>query len=236
MQNKRRKFIAQGVTGVGIILSPNILKNFNQRELPKVLIIGDSISIEYLPFVKEYLGGKAEVTRPYKESGEAENCQGTTNGLVSIDRWIGNTRWDIIHFNFGLHDIKHVDLETRENSKDPQAPQQASPKQYKKNLKSIVKTLKATGAKLIFATTTPYPDDVKGPLRKAGMPKVYNDIALEIMKKNKILVNDLHAFVLPRMAELQRPVNVHFLEDGSKALGKEVANIIQEQISKDKSN
>ena len=235
MEINRRKFIGQSITGVGIILSHNKLNFLNQRDLPKVLIIGDSISIGYLPFVKEYLAGKAEVTRPYKENGEAENCQGTTNGLQNIDKWIGDTKWDLIHFNFGLHDIKHVDPETAKNSKNPNDPHQSSPRQYKKNLKYIVKTLKATGAKLIFATTTPYPDDVKGPLRKAGMPKVYNDIALKIMKKNNVLVNDLHAFVLPQMAELQRPVNVHFHEEGSKALGKQVANIIQEQISKDKS-
>jgi acyl-CoA thioesterase-1 len=171
---------------------------------------------------------KAFVTRPFKQDGSPENCAGTTNGVQHIDRWIGKTKWDLIHFNFGLHDIKHVDPETGKNSKDPAHPHQADPKQYKKNLEVIVEKLKTTGVKLVFATTTPYPDEVGGPLRDPGMPEKYNKVALRIMKKNGIMVNDLHAFVLPRMEELQRPNNVHFTEAGSRALAGQVANVINE--------
>lgn len=231
MQINRRTFIGKSATGLGILLANRHLNLFEKPNIPKVLIIGDSISMGYQASVQEYLLGKAEVIRPYKENGGAENCQGTTNGIANIERWIGDTKWDIIHFNFGLHDIKHVDAETRENSKDPKAPRQAPPRKYKKNLMYIVEVLKKTGAKLIFATTTPYPDIVDGPVRKPGMPIKYNKIAQKIMKKNEILVNDLYSFALPQLDSIQRPANVHFHEEGSKILGNQVAKVILEQIT-----
>ena len=103
-------------------------------------------------------------------------------------------------------------------------------KQYKRNLKQIVKRLKETDAKLIFASTTPYPRNPAGPLRDFDMSKKYNKTALKIMKKNKIMIDDLYNFVLPRMKELQIEQNVHFTEAGSEALGKLVAEIIFKQI------
>jgi acyl-CoA thioesterase-1 len=195
-----------------------------------VLILGDSISIGYTPFVKNILKEKANVYRPVLEDGNPENCQGTSNGILNIGRWIGNKTWDVIHFNFGLHDIKHVDPETRADSQNPQHPHQAELKQYKKNLEFITEKLLATGAKLIFATTTPYPDRVNGPLRKPGMPKEYNKAAVKIMNKKGIMINNLHDFVMPRMTDLQLPANVHFTEEGSKALAYQVAEKIGEAL------
>src|SRR6187397_2557317 len=68
------------------------------KPLPKVLILGDSISLGYTPLVKKNLAGRAEVLRP------GENCQHTANGLAKIGAWLGNTKWDVIHFNFGIWD------------------------------------------------------------------------------------------------------------------------------------
>ncbi|MCG6189946.1 SGNH/GDSL hydrolase family protein [Maribellus maritimus] len=206
---------------------PGILRN---NQLPKVLILGDSISIGYTPFVKERLKDTASVFRPVFEDGKAENCEGTTKGVENIERWLGNTKWDIIHFNFGLHDIKHVDPVTRKNSSNPAHPHQADIKQYRKNLKEIVKKLKATDAKLIFATTTPYPDKTNGPLRKPGMPEKYNEVAKTIMKKSNIPIDDLYAFVLPKMEKLQLPNNVHFTPEGYEALANQVADKILENL------
>ena len=225
----RRKFIQQSFLATsGLLFSRSLFAR--PDKLPNVLIIGDSISIGYTPFVQEMLKYKAKVVRPMQENEKPENCSGTTKGVANIDRWLGDTKWDVIHFNFGLHDIKHVDPATGENSKNPDHPHQADPKQYKKNLKQIVEKLKATGAKLIFATTTPYPDEVGGPLRKPGMPMKYNRIAIKIMNKNRIAINDLHAFVVPRMAEIQKPNNVHFTEAGSKALAEKVTARIDELL------
>ena len=228
--SSRRDFLIKTLSVSAVFALPNIVLGITNKKLPNVLIIGDSISIGYYPFVKEMMKEKALVTRPFKEDGSPENCQGTANGVKNIDKWIGDTKWDLIHFNFGLHDIKHVDPLTGKNSKDPEHPLQADLKQYKRNLEVIAENLTTTGAKLVFATTTPYPDEVGGPLRDPRMPEKYNKAALKIMKKNGIMINDLFAFVLPRMAELQRPNNVHFTEAGSRELAKQVAKIINDNL------
>jgi len=229
--SSRRNFIKKSTAfSAAIAALPGLVWSQSSSNLPKVLILGDSISIGYYPFVKEYLAGKADVVRPLKPNGDAENCQGTTFGIANINRWLGDTKWEVIHFNFGLHDIKHVDPESGKNSNEMQDPRQAEPKQYKRNLQQIIKKLKATSAQLIFATTTPYPENVGGPLRLYGDAENYNKIALKIMKKNNIAVDDLYSFVLPKMNEIMRPNNVHFTDKGSEALGDQVSKSIIEYL------
>lgn len=234
---ERRKFVKNSILMTSVFAYPKLILSNSKQYLPNVLILGDSISIGYTPFVKELLAGKANVYRPSFEDGKPENCQGTNNGVKNIERWLTSTglgnsiqQWDIIHFNFGLHDIKHVDPETGKNSTNPKDPQQAELKQYKKNLENIVEVLNSSNAKLVFATTTPYPDKVEGPLREPGMPEKYNKAAIKIMNKNEVLINDLYAFMLPRMNEMQLPQNVHFKPDGYKALAGKVSERISEVI------
>lgn len=181
----------------------------------------------YTNYVKGFMDGVANVQRPLNPGGGYQNCEGTTSGVKNIDKWIGDTQWDVIHFNFGLHDLKHVNPETGKNSNSPDDPQQADIKTYEKNLKEIVIKLKATGAKLIFATTTSFPDKPGGPLRRADQPEKYNKVALKIMKKNNIIVNDLNALTLTNLSELQPPKNVHFTEAGSEQLAREVVKVIK---------
>jgi len=227
---ERRKFLESSLLLYPAITFPGMVFSGSYQNLPNILIIGDSISIGYTPFVREMLKTKANVLRPMLADGKPENCSGTIKGVENIDRWIGDTKWEVIHFNFGLHDIKHVDPVTGEGSNNPKHPQQAPLKQYKQNLEIIVEKLKATGAKIIFATTTPYPDVVEGPLRKPGMPVKYNREAVKIMNKNGVIINDLYVFMLPRMNELQLPKNVHFTEQGSFELAKKVVERINEAL------
>ncbi len=227
---ERRKFVNTGLVATAVLFLPSWLKATSKKDLPNVLILGDSISIGYTPFVKKILEEKAHVYRPLNEKGDNENCQGTINGVKYIDHWIGKTKWDIIHFNFGLHDLKRVDPITGRNSKRPKDPLQSNPKQYKRNIREIVEKLIKTNATLIFATTTPYPDYLTGAIRDPGLSKKYNKIAIKVMKRNKILINDLYNFVLPRMKELQLPNNVHFNQKGSEELGKRVVDIICNQL------
>jgi len=226
----RRNFIKSTLLTSPVFAFPEMFFKTLDTEPLNILIIGDSISIGYTPFVKELLKYTANVMRPTLEDGNPENCSGTTKGVESINRWIGNTKWDVIHFNFGLHDVKHIDPVTGEGSNKPNDPLQADLKQYKKNLEIIVEKLKATGAKLIFATTTPYPGKTINPLRDPGMPEKYNHVAIKIMNKNKIVINDLYTFMQPRIAELQIPENVHFTPEGYLALAQKVVDRIKEVI------
>lgn len=221
MSTSRRDFIKRSSLLAGLSLFAPGFTAKASNALPQVLILGDSISMGYTPYVKEILEGEADVLRP------AENCQGTTHGLKNINKWLGDTKWDVIHFNFGLHDLKHVHPTNGKNSNEPGHPQQADVKQYTRNLKTITKKLKATGAKLVFATTTPYPDKPDGPLRRSDQPAKYNEAALKIMKKHGVSINDLYTFALPQMKAIQTPNNVHFTKEGSLILAKKVVESIR---------
>jgi lysophospholipase L1-like esterase len=189
-----------------------------QNRTPRVLIIGDSISIGYFEPTKQLLAGKAEV---YHNAGNAGH---TRNGLAQLDAWLGDTPWDVIHFNHGLHDLKYVDAKGTLVPPD-QGAQVMSVDEYARNLEQIVKRLRQTRAKLIFATTTPVPYGAAGRLK--GDVERYNRAALAIMKRYRVRVDDLYAFALPRLASLQRPANVHFSEEGSRLLAEQVANSIR---------
>jgi GDSL-like Lipase/Acylhydrolase family len=181
--------------------------------LPRVLLIGDSISIGYTVPVQEALKGKANVHRP------GTNCGSTSRGVQSIDEWLGDGKWDVIHFNFGLHDVRYFDDGKAADAGKGQ--RQVSESDYEKNLEQLVARMKKTGATLIFATTTPVPEGSAGRIK--GEEVKYNEIALRVMQKHDVTIDDLYAFALPRLAEIQRPANVHFTEGGSKVLADQVA-------------
>jgi len=189
----------------------------------KVLIIGDSISIGYFEPVKQLLEGKAEV---YHNPGNAAH---TANGLARLDEWLGGRHWDVIHFNHGLHDLKYIDGGGKLVAPS-EGIQQIPIEDYARNLEEMVRRLKKTGATLIFATTTPVPEGSAG--RVNGDAERYNRAAVAIMKRHRVLVNDLYAFALPRLDATQRPKNVHFTEEGSRLLAEQVAQSIRASLAK----
>ena len=133
---------------------------------------------------------------------------------------MGKKPWDVIHFNWGLHDFKNIG---GENQVDANA--------YKKNLNTLVARLKKTGAKLIWASTTPVPEGA-GNGRLDAEAVQYNAIAAAIMKANKIPTNDLYTFVKThKNQKLQRDRNVHFTPEGSEALAGEVAKAIKTALA-----
>jgi acyl-CoA thioesterase-1 len=195
----------------------------------RLLLLGDSISMGYTPFVKKMLADEMVVHRPMR--GERmENCSGTTFGVANIDRWllIDGGRWDVIHFNWGLHDLKHMKADGKTASDQAGDPPQASVEVYEMQLREILKKLKATGAKLVFAATTPVPDEPMKVYRSNADVLRYNEAAFKVMKEEGVAVNDLYAFVRPRMKELQiQPANVHFTPAGSEALAAEVVKAVR---------
>ena len=201
--------------------------------LPNVLILGDSISIGYTLEVRTLLKGKANVFRPVTPNGKgAENCSGTTLGVKAVERWLAVRKWDVIHFNFGLHDMKRVtEAGGTRNSNKPEDPWQASVEQYVANLAEIVAKLKATGARLVFATTTPVAAGTTNPWRDPAEPARYNAVAQEIMKANGIRVNDLFALCEPQLGQIQLRQNVHFNAEGSRLMAEQVAKVIAEELN-----
>ncbi|MEZ0388582.1 MAG: SGNH/GDSL hydrolase family protein [Verrucomicrobium sp.] len=190
--------------------------------LPRVLIIGDSISIGYTLPVRKLLEGKANVHRIPTNGGP------TKNGVTNLTKWLWDTstkKWDVIHFNWGIHDLKHM----------PDGKRQVEPADYEANLRKLVAQMKATGARLIWATTTPIPEGPLNPSRTFGSVAEYNEIAAKVMKENDVAVDDLNGQISPKVSTLQNPKDVHFNAAGSAFLAKAVAGSIEKALPAKKS-
>ncbi|MDF1754375.1 MAG: SGNH/GDSL hydrolase family protein [Verrucomicrobiales bacterium] len=186
-------------------------------ELPRVLIIGDSISIGYTPRVRRTLDGTANVHRP------KTNCRWSAYGKKHIMDWMGDSEWDVIHFNFGLWDWYGW-------SQDPKA----TPESYAASLDSIVTQLRKTGATLIFGLTTP---PCTGPEKKVKIivsedrAQRFNDAAIAVMKKHGVKINDLYSVIGDKRAEYQKGTNdVHYNDPGRDLLATKVSESISESL------
>ncbi|MBT4010680.1 MAG: hypothetical protein HN617_07335 [Planctomycetaceae bacterium] len=192
--------------------------------LPRVLLIGDSISIGYTLDVRRALKDVANVHRP------RTNCGPTSKGVEQLSTWLGDGKWDVIHFNFGLHDLKWLGP-NGENLAEPNKAgnkPQVALTQYRKNLELIVSRLQKSRAVLIWRNTTPVPKGARG--RVVGDSVKYNEVALEVMKRHGIIVDDMYSYSLAKQTQIQKPKDVHFTREGSAFLGKKVAQIIRAQL------
>ena len=123
-------------------------------------------------------------------------------------------------FQLGLHDLKVT----------ADGGRQVPIETYETNLALLVARLHKTGARLIWAATTPVPDGKQNPPRDPSDPPKYNAAAKRVMDASRIATNDLYTAALPRLSEIQLPVNVHFNNTGWEFLAKQVAAAIRERL------
>jgi len=196
-----------------------------ENKKPRILIIGDSISIGYTPFVKEAL--KSEAIVVHNEG----NAQFTGTGLEKLDEWLGNEPWDIIQFNWGLWDLCYRSPESKvQGNRDKiNGVLTTSLDDYRKNLETLVLRLQKTKAKLIFVTTTYVPVNEAG--RIAGDENKYNSVATEVMKKYGIRVNNLNRLSQKAHKKFgQGDDNVHYTEKGYELLSKQIVKILGKEL------
>ena len=201
--------------------------------LPRVLLIGDSVSIAYTLIVRDELKGVANVHRVPANGGATR----TALSDYGLCRWIKDgEKWDVIYFNHGLHDASYRFENGMDKDKDGNYASPArgckpyvSLEDYEKNLHTIIGILRKTGAKLVFGTTTPIPNSqAEKYVENSEMP--YNEIAKKVMAEEGVAVVDLWAAVKPNQEKLQGARNVHFNPEGSKVLGKQVAASLRSVI------
>jgi acyl-CoA thioesterase-1 len=100
---------------------------------------------------------------------------------------------------------------------------------YTARLEQLVQRMKQTGAKLVWASTTPIPDN---PEQKQTAVSIVerNAAAAEVMQKHGVAIDDLFGFITPRLAEMQRPKDVHFKDEGYELLGQQVGESITDAL------
>lgn len=190
--------------------------------MKQISLIGDSIRIGYQPIVTELLADQASVWGPEENGGH------TVNLLIHLRDWMTAhlPQADVIHINSGLHDLKTITPDSRE---------QVIPlDHYRRNVRALLTALQEhTHAKLIWATTTLVIDqrfrdqynngaDV-GFLRYNEDVLAYNDAARQICGDLNIPVNDLYAVVKDAGPEkIMEDDGIHFLNEGSAVLAAAV--------------
>lgn len=142
-----------------------------QKNLPRVLLVGDSICNGYQRMVQKQLEGKVNVS--YWVSSY---CLTSPNYLKLLEFYLDEAKYDVIHFNNGLHSLG--------------TPDAAWEKRFKAALELIRR--KQPKAKLVWCSNTPLKD-----ARKTEKAKALNAIAAKEVKRLGIPVNDLFALLDP---------------------------------------
>ena len=176
-------------------------------ELPRVLTIGDSIMQGYFSATQAELAGQFTLFQPSPGSGQTDDAVGL------MDTWLAAGPWDVIHFNWGLHDLY------TQNVNHPGV--NAVPiDRYEANLRVLVPKLVASGAELVWCSTTPGVD----PAFPVEDVLAYNAVAAEVMGEYGIPIDDLHALMLPVQEQYQRsPGDIHYNAAGSALMAEQVA-------------
>jgi len=192
-----------------------------EKRVPKVVLIGDSIRMGYAPLVAKLLDGKAVVI------SQSANGEDSGNVLRHLDEWVINEKPDVVHINAGLHDLKLKDR-----------TYQVPLGEYQNNLKTILDRIqKETKAKIIFATTTPIVDGLHAQ-RKAGFDRFeadvqkYNVAAVSVMKEARVPINDLHLLIESGGKQaLMNSDGTHYTPEGYARLAAAVTNNILRSLA-----
>ena len=193
------------------------------KGLPHVLIIGDSISIGYTLPTRTLLKGKMNLHRIPTNGGP------TTKGVTEIEKWLGKRKWDLIHFNWGLHDLKYMGKDgTNLVPKEKGGIVQVPLSEYEKNLEKLVIRMKKSATQLVWRNTTPIPPGSRA--RYVGDSVKYNQAAARVMKKHGVPTLDLFTPSKKNMKDWMKKADVHYHAHGSQALAERVAGDILKRL------
>ncbi|GMV93999.1 MAG: hypothetical protein AMXMBFR82_37770 [Candidatus Hydrogenedentota bacterium] len=185
----------------------------DRDELPRVLLVGDSIVKGYYDSVSRALEGKASVAR-YATS----KFMGNPDYRAELEILLTGYDFDVIHINNGLHGWGYTE------------------EQYRESFPALLDSLKksAPDAKVIWGMSTPIrkSDDLSQLDEKDARVVERNRIAGEIMAEHEILVNDLYTLVVDH-PEYFAQDGVHYSEQGRTAQGNQVAAMIKEALSEE---
>ncbi len=211
--------------------------------LPNVLILGDSISMGYTLDVRRLLQGQANVMHPMQANGLAPvNCGNTAFGLAHLASWLANTKWDVIHFNWGLHDLAYYRQVPSPSTGDSKAHLVGAPimgklpgtqaillPEYKKNLTRLVEKMERTRASLIWAATTAVPPGSSGRIPEDVVK--YNQAAARIMRARGVKIDDLYALTKSMPLDMHpKPNNVHYKKEGYEEIARQVASSVKASL------
>jgi lysophospholipase L1-like esterase len=178
----------------------------DKSDLPRVLLIGDSITRGYFDGVEKQLAGKAYCARL-----TTSKCVADPSFLDEVQLLLKQYRFAVVHFNNGLHGFGYTE------------------EQYRTGLSALLEVLAkhSHNAKLIWATSTPMriPNNLGQVAETTERVKVRNRIAAELLRDRGIVTNDLYGLV-EQHQEYFSGDGVHFNETGRELQAKQVAEAV----------
>ncbi|HVI56072.1 MAG TPA: SGNH/GDSL hydrolase family protein [Luteibacter sp.] len=174
------------------------------RQLPNVLLVGDSITRNYFAEVQRGLSGRANV---YLFAASTSLGDPRLDAQLNEFAALQGVAFRVVHFNNGMHGWSYTE------------------KEYEAAFPGYVTTLRkvAPGAHLIWASTTPVrKDSPNGPSNKRI--KERNAEALQIVTHDAIAIDDQYALML-RYPTLYLD-DVHFNPEGSGVQGRQAVDAI----------
>ena len=189
--------------------------------LPLIVLIGDSIRMGYQNHVASQLAGRAEVWAPKPNGGDSRNV------LAHLDQWVLARQPDVVHVNCGLHDLKRAFGAASAVPLD----------EYERNVRQILQRLqRELNGAVVWATTTPVDENWhhqnKGFDRLEADVEAYNVAARAVAEDLGVPIDDLFAVVQQKgKARLLTQDGVHFTEEGSRLLGRVVAECVWGHLS-----
>jgi len=185
----------------------------NKEDLPRVLMVGDSIVKGYYSEVEKRLDGQAHCAR-YATS----LFMGNPDYLIELKTLLERYHFSVIHINNGLHGWGY------------------SEKQYDESFPALLDLLAEHGkdAAIIWGTTTPVrAKDLSQFSEKTERVKARNEIAKRAMERVGIEIDDLYSLVESK-PEWYSQDGTHFNPQGNAALGGQVAQAIEKHLPKAK--
>jgi hypothetical protein len=199
--------------------------------LPRVFVLGASLTIHFGPFLEKELAGRFHYDRKRATDGKrAEDNldfpQGESGGdsgmclsYLRHRRLHDPISADVLLLSCGLHDIKT----------DPKTgTKQVPADQFKLNLGQIVDEVSAMKMELVWLRIAPVVDAIHNArstsfLRFAVDVDHYNHTADEVMHKAGIHMIDLHALCAPLLPEALVD-HIHYNESARQKQAKFIAN------------
>ena len=183
-------------------------------ELKKLYVIGDSVSMQYGPYLERFLNGTLLYDRKGKgkvpgdlDYESAVNGGDSRNVLEYLQAV--QPEYDVLLLNCGLHDIKTTT-----------AGRQVTEGDYRRNLERIVRWNRERNRNVVWVNSTPVNDE-RHNARNTRFRRynadllLYNRIAAKVMRAAGIPIIDLYTFTTEMGENLYRD-HVHFTDPVAK--------------------
>ena len=182
--------------------------------MKKLLLIGDSVRMNYQPGVVKQLNNIVSVSAPQDSARFAKYT------LWYIREWLGTYGTpDIIHWNNGMWDVYRFEGETTPFSKL---------EEYIESISKIYEIMKQSGAKIIFATTTPVAENNIN--AKNDEIDLYNKAALSVLSGKDIVINDLNALLRGNTDKYICDDLMHLSQEGISLCGSAIGDIVKKLL------